>query len=96
MNRSLLAVLMEMIKVIPDDFDDRSSRFKKELEAHLKQTSYLAPELHGYKWEQVCKDLNDFVLESDKPHSCWECQMLSIFTMRDISEIREELNGRNV
>lgn len=74
-------VIKEMIKEIPEDKKD----FISALKWNLKDASYKAPE-QTLQWERTTATLQRFIIT---PKEDWEFKILSIFMIKDISELKK-------
>ena len=79
--RNCCDVIREMISKVPEDKTNLLIRLNK----NLKDASYKAPE-ETVQWFQVQDTLIEFM---EKPTEDWEFEVLSVFTTKSVSELRE-------
>ena len=79
--RNCCDVIKEMISKVPEDKTNLLIRLNKNLE----KAAYKAPE-ETVQWVEVQDTLIEFM---KKPTEDWEFEVLSVFTTKSVSELRE-------
>lgn len=79
--RNCCAVIARMLVLVPKDRVD----FIKDLEWNYEDASYKAPE-ETLQWERTMQTLQKHI---PKPSEDWEWSMLSIFTVKEVDEVKK-------
>lgn len=79
--RNCCEVIRQMLEKVPIEKTD----FIKDLKWNYEDASYKAPE-ETLQWERTMNTLQEHI---PIPKEDWEFEMLSIFTTKDISELKQ-------
>jgi hypothetical protein len=88
--RDSLEVIGELLNVIPDVND----QLKYKLKRIQNECMYTAPELQAVVLDSIQEALEDHIDVTKRPNEEWKFQVLSIFSMKPVSYLKDVWDRR--